>query len=67
MAIQELRHVSSSFGLPEQLVSDNGPYQVTPHATTNVAPSALFLNRHVQTRFDLLHPDVEENIAFKQA
>ena len=128
--IQELRRLFSSFSLPEQLVSDNGPqftseefasflkgnvikhirsapyhpssngaaecfvrtfkremttdegprltfqqqlmnffltYRITPHATTNVAPSTLLLKRHVQTRFDLLHPEVEETVAFKQA
>ena len=42
-------------------------YRITPHATTNVAPSILFLKRHVRTRFDLLHPEVEETVAFKQA
>ena len=127
--MQELRCLFSFFGLPEQLVSDNGPqftseefasflkgngikhirsepyhpssngvagrfvqtfkramttnegarltfqqqlmnffsYRITPHATTNVAPSTLFLKRHVWTRFDLLHPEVEEMVAFKQA
>ena len=128
--IQQLRSLFASYGLPEQLVSDNGPqfvaeefeyflksngvkhihsapyhpssnglaewfvrtfkavmkasehpglsfhqrlmsfllsYRTTPHATTNVSPSALFLGRHVRTRLDLLHSDVEERVTTKQA
>lgn len=42
-------------------------YRSTPHATTNVAPCTLFLNRHVRTRFDLLRPDVDGTVASKQA
>ena len=31
-------------------------YRSTPHATTNVSPSELFLQRKIRTRFDLLKP-----------
>ena len=31
-------------------------YRVTPHATTNVSPSELFLKRKLRTRFDLIMP-----------
>ncbi len=31
-------------------------YRSTPHATTNVSPSKLFLQRKIRTRFDLLKP-----------
>ena len=33
-------------------------YQSTPHATTHEMPSDLLLKIKLQTRFDLLHPDV---------
>ena len=32
-------------------------YRTAPHATTNVAPCVLFLERSVQTRLDMLTPD----------
>ncbi len=118
--IEVLRQLFSSYGLPEELVSDNGPqfisdefagfmrangvkhirvapyhpasnglaerfvqsfktamkasmnsgismthrlanflltYRSTPHATTGVSPSSLFLHRCIRTRFDMLRPD----------
>ena len=42
-------------------------YQITPRATTNVAPCELFLNRSVRTRLDLLKPDIKCNVRWKQA
>ena len=42
-------------------------YRATPHATTNVAPCALFLNRPLRTRFDLLIPDPNRVVCGKQA
>ena len=42
-------------------------YRTTPHSTTNVTPCSLFLNRQVRTRFDLLRPSTEEDVASKQA
>ncbi len=128
--ILELRRLYSSYGLPEQLVSDNGPqftsmefekflksngvkhicsapyhpssnglaerfvqtfkramkasehpelsfhqqlmscllaYRTTPHATTQVAPASLFLQRHVRTRLDLMRPEVEDIVSASQA
>ena len=38
-------------------------YRTTPHATTNVAPCELLMNRKIRTRLDLLHPDVESRVA----
>ena len=115
--IKVLRHIFSSYGIPEQLASDNGShgikhirtspyhpssngpverlvqsfkraicasendkkslqcrlstfllnYRITSHATTNVAPCELFLNRSVRTRLDLLKPDIKCNVGWKQA
>ena len=128
--VTELRCLFSCHGLPEQLVSDNGPqfasdefqsfvksnsvkhircapyhpssngaverfvqtfkkamqassksdssftqrlmnflltYRITPHSTTNVASCTLFLMREVRTRFDLLRPDINRNVALRQA
>ena len=128
--IMVLRNLFASHGIPEQIVSDNGPqftseefrgfmkansvkhircapyhpssngaaerfvqtfkqamkatekdglplshrlanflltYRATPHATTNVAPCALFLNRPLRTRFDLLIPDSNRVVCGKQA
>ena len=38
-------------------------YHTTKHATTNVAPCELFMNRKIRTRLDLLYPDVESRVA----
>ena len=42
-------------------------YRVTPHATTNKAPGALFLQRQVRSRLDFLRPTVDTQVANKQA
>ena len=42
-------------------------YQSTPHATTNVSPGELFLQRKLRTRFDLLKPNIESVINTKQS
>ena len=42
-------------------------YQTTPHTTTSVAPSVLFLQRDLTTRLHLLHPDVSEHVKSQQA
>ena len=126
--IKELRQTFARFGLPEQLVSNNGPqfvsaeftqflksngvihiklapyhpstngiakrfvqslkramltneslpmeqrlatfllqYHTTVHATTNATPCMLLMNRQVRTRLDLLRPNIETQVANKQA
>ena len=126
--IDALRDIFARFGLPELLVSDNGPqfvskefqewlarhgiqhirsspyhpqsngaaercvqtfknalkamkgetdmkaklatflfkYRNTPHTTTGLTPSELFLGRQVRTRLTMLHPDVAARIRNKQ-
>ena len=128
--IEALRNLFSSYGLPQQIVSDNGPqftsfefaefmkengikhircslyypssngeaeryvqtfkhslragksdigtlkqklcrfllsYRSTPHSTTGVSPSELFLKRKLRTRLDLLKPSIENRVMNKQA
>ena len=42
-------------------------YRSTVHATTGESPASLFLGRQIRTRFDLLHPNLEERVSNKQA
>ena len=42
-------------------------YRNTPHSTTGVTPVELFLKRKVQTRLDLLRPNVPERVSQNQA
>jgi len=42
-------------------------YQNTPHSTTRVAPSELFLKRKLRTRLDLIHPDIHSTVHNGQA
>ena len=42
-------------------------YRATPHGTTNVSPSELFLKRKLRTRFDLMIPNIREHVTAKQA
>ena len=42
-------------------------YFATRDATTNVAPSELFLKRKLRTRFDLMMPNTKQHVTSKQA
>ena len=41
-------------------------YRTTPHVTTGVTPSELFMNRRVKTRLDLLKPNYSKVVSNKQ-
>ena len=41
-------------------------YRSTPHATTGVSPSELFLQRRIGTHLDLLHPSMENRVFSRQ-
>ena len=38
-------------------------YRTTPHTTTGVAPSELFLKWQIRTRLDLLRPSTKEHVS----
>ena len=42
-------------------------YRSTIHSTTGVTPSSLFLKRELRSRFDLIRPDREAQVARKQS
>lgn len=41
-------------------------YRSSPHLTTGVAPCKLVLKRSMQTKLDLLRPDVESTVSGHQ-
>ena len=51
----------------QQLMSFLLSYRITSRATTNTAPSELFMGRSLHTRLDLLRPNLEESMVRKQA
>ena len=128
--IAVLRHLFATHGIPEQIVSDNGPqftsndfaeftktngikhtrsspyhpatngeaerfvrtfkeamktgkgdgltlahrvenflltYRTTPHATTGTPPCQLLMGRSLRTRWDLLKPDIEQRVSWRQS
>jgi len=41
-------------------------YQTTPHSTTGITPTKLFLGQNLHTRLDLLKPNTAEHVESKQ-
>ena len=51
----------------QQLMNFLLTYRTTQHSRSGSAPATLFLNRHVRTRLDLLHPAVSQHVESAQA
>ena len=76
-----LREWFASCGLPEHIVTDNGPQFVSeafetfmtshtfhpPHATTGVQPCKLMVQRDMRTRFNFLIPNCARSVLDKQS
>ncbi|PIK55838.1 hypothetical protein BSL78_07267 [Apostichopus japonicus] len=41
-------------------------YRITPHSVTGVSPSELLMGRKLRSRFDLVHPDIQNRVLLKQ-
>lgn len=41
-------------------------YRITPHSTTGISPAEMLLGRRPRTRLDLLIPDVNSKVQFRQ-
>ena len=75
--VELLRQLFASYGLPEQVVSDNGPQFVSEEFRQfmrgngirhiRCAPCHPASNGLVRTRFDLLKPNLEHRVLAKQA
>ena len=59
--------VNNGLSLQHRLSNFLLNYRCTPHATTGVSPSSLFLHRHIRTRLDLIRPDYFSQVLTKQA
>ena len=70
--VQSLKHglkasLSSGLSLSRRLCNFLMMYRSAVHSTTGVMPSSLFLNRELRSRFDLLRPDHDADVARRQA
>lgn len=70
--VQSLKHglkasLSSGLSLSRRLCNFLMMYRSAVHSTTGVTPSSLFLNRELRSRFDLLRPDHDADVARRQA
>ncbi|XP_064469539.1 uncharacterized protein K02A2.6-like [Ornithodoros turicata] len=67
-----LRSIFARQGLPDLVVSDNGPtfvsanYRTTPHEITGASPAELLCGRELKTALDNLHPDMRTTVVRKQ-
>ena len=59
--------VNSGLSLQHRLSNFLLNSRSTPHATTGVSPSSLFLHHHIRTRLDLIRPDYPSQVIAKQA
>ena len=41
-------------------------YRITPHSMTGISPAELLMGRKLQSRLDLLHPNLEQTVHKKQ-
>lgn len=62
--IKKLAHVTMD--LEDKISLFLMQYRTTPNCTTGQSPADLFLNRHVRTRLDFVHPDVTVAVRRKQ-
>ena len=58
---------STGLSLAHRLSNFLLTYRSSPHATTGVSPSSLFLHRPLRTRFDLLRPNQESHVTGQQS
>ena len=56
-----------ALSLPQRIQNFLLSYRSTPHATTGISPSKLFLQRELRTRLSLTKPDLASQVAAQQS
>ena len=64
---QALKASKDDGSMEQRIYSYLLTYRSSSHATTGVSPASLFLHQALQTRFDLLRPNVRSNVLQRQA